>query len=290
MCMCSIQVPCIILYAFFRFMGANWSSSSQSTSQPAAGLQGCPVDHSTVSGCPVDHSNMNPNVMMASASECPAAGDAGFDTRNMMPHPNQKPAPDQPFPLSTTRQKSSIPKAEPGPGPAVWEYPSPQMFWNAMLRKGWRWQDDQMSQGDMDAIIQIHNANNERAWLEILKWERFLHGSECAAPKLRSFKGNAKKLTPRARVRNWMGYELPFDRHDWMVDRCGKEVHYVIDYYDGGAVDPKSFQFAALDVRPAMDSFGNIWDRMTASYWRLKSEYLNIHPDFAPQNAPDEAR
>eukprot|EP00058_Branchiostoma_floridae_P026618 XP_002612109.1 hypothetical protein BRAFLDRAFT_108880 [Branchiostoma floridae] len=27
-------------------------------------------------------------------------------------------------------------------------------------------------------------------------------------------------------------YELPFDRHDWIVDRCGKQVRYIIDYYD----------------------------------------------------------
>jgi hypothetical protein len=25
--------------------------------------------------------------------------------------------------------------------------------------------------------------------------------------------------------------ELPFDRHDWVVDRCGQEVRYVIDFY-----------------------------------------------------------
>ncbi len=28
-----------------------------------------------------------------------------------------------------------------------------------------------------------------------------------------------------------MGGPLPFDRHDWTVDRCGKEVRYVIDFY-----------------------------------------------------------
>ena len=27
---------------------------------------------------------------------------------------------------------------------------------------------------------------------------------------------------------------LPFDRHDWVVDRCGKEVRYTIDYYSTG--------------------------------------------------------
>ena len=63
-------------------------------------------------------------------------------------------------------------------------------------------------------------------------------------------------------------YELPFDRHDWIVDRCGKEVRYIIDYYDGGPVDPESHRFAILDVRPAMDSFENVWDRMVVAWWR----------------------
>lgn len=50
-----------------------------------------------------------------------------------MPPPNQKPSRGQPFPLSIERQRSTIPKAtEDG----YWEYPSEQMFWNAMLRKG----------------------------------------------------------------------------------------------------------------------------------------------------------
>lgn len=90
-----------------------------------------------------------------------------------MPPPNQQPAPDQPFPLPIKREMSTIPKAtEPG---KFWEYPSPQMFWNAMRRKGWQWREDQLSQKDMDNIIQIHNANNEDAWREILKWEQMLH-------------------------------------------------------------------------------------------------------------------
>lgn len=51
-----------------------------------------------------------------------------------MPPPNQRPAPDQPFPLSTDREISHIPRA--GKDDECWVYPSPQMFWNAMLRKG----------------------------------------------------------------------------------------------------------------------------------------------------------
>lgn len=41
------------------------------------------------------------------------------------------------------------------------------MFWNAMLRKGWVWKEDDLSQQDMDVIIKIHNVNNEEAWKEV---------------------------------------------------------------------------------------------------------------------------
>lgn len=55
-----------------------------------------------------------------------------------MPAPNQQPAPDQPFSLSTNRERSTIPKASECTNDKIitWEYPSAQMFWNAMLKKG----------------------------------------------------------------------------------------------------------------------------------------------------------
>lgn len=56
------------------------------------------------------------------------------------------------------------------------------MFWNAMLRKGWRWKDDDIKPKDMEHIIKIHNANNEQAWKEVLKWEA-LHADECRNPR-----------------------------------------------------------------------------------------------------------
>lgn len=199
-------------------------------------------------------------------SECPMrASEEQFNPDNMMPSPNQKPAPDQPFPLPTARQKSNIPKA--GTETEVWEYPSQQMFWNAMLRKGWRWREADLKPEDMAHIIRIHNANNEMAWEEVLKWEA-LHAKECCSPKLKKFGGKATEYSPRARIRSWLGYELPFDRHDWIVDRCGREVRYVIDYYEGDVVSPDSGRFALLDVRPAFDSFENIWDRMKVAWWR----------------------
>lgn len=121
-----------------------------------------------------------------------------------MPPANQNPAPDQPFPLPTTRQVSTIPKATEDNSKDFWVYPSQQMFWNAMLRKGWQWKKDDLKQVDMDNIIKIHNANNEQAWQEVLKWEA-LHAKECGNPRLKSFGGKAKDFSPRARIRNWLG-------------------------------------------------------------------------------------
>merc|ERR1711964_885188 len=188
-------------------------------------------------------------------SECPSNPNAAsvkdnsdVDPRNMMPPPNQRPSPDQPFDLPIERQKSSIPKAGTN---ETWTYPSQQMFWNAMLRKGWRW-------------------NNEDAWQEVLKWEA-LHANECGNPKLKSFGGKATDYSPRARFRHWvLGYQLPFDRHDWIIDRCGREVRYVIDYYDVGSVDKDTHAFAVLDVRPALDSVDAVWDRMKIAWWRWR--------------------
>ncbi len=47
--------------------------------------------------------------------------------------------------------------------------------------------------------------------------------------------GRPTELSPKA----WFYTRLyggirPFDRHDWTLDRCGREVRYVIDYYSAG--------------------------------------------------------
>lgn len=219
-----------------------------------------------------------------SRGECPIAhGKENIDPSNMMPiEANQQPSPGQPFPLSKDRVVSTIPRAGKSEN---WVYPSEQMFWNAMLRKGWRWDNatsdhetpaegskgSTITPKDMQDIIRIHNTNNELAWREVLKWELALHAKECpSGPQLIRFGGRAKDYTPRARIRHWMGYELPFDRHDWVVDRCGTEVRYVIDYYDGD-LDSASGKFAHLDVRPTLDRPGNIWDRMVVCWWRWTS-------------------
>lgn len=260
------------------------NTSNASVHQPASPPSGCPMHERQRKGCPVTTATSDLTSESKAHSvpahqdraydyvECPVKGAAAkdkenLDPSNLMPPPNQTPSPDQPFTLSTSREESSIPRAD---SEKKWVYPSEQMFWNAMLRKGWRWKDDDISQKDMYNIIRIHNQNNEQAWKEILKWEA-LHAHECpCGPSLVRFGGKAREYSPRARIRSWMGYELPFDRHDWIINRCGTEVRYVIDYYDGGEVN-KDYQFTILDVRPAFDSFSAVWDRMKVAWWRWTS-------------------
>ena len=67
---------------------------------------------------------------------------------------------------------------------------------------------------DMQVVVPIHNAVNERTWVEILKWEDYAPRSRnvedpttCPGGlRLVSFKGDASKLTPRARWRSLLGY------------------------------------------------------------------------------------
>jgi cytochrome c heme-lyase len=100
----------------------------------------------------------------------------------------------------------------------TWVYPSEQMFFNAMKRKGWEPKEE-----DMRAVVGIHNAVNERTWAEVMKWEK-MHAAACGNPRLVRFQGRPTDFSPRARLNSLLGYTLPFDRHDWVVDRCGTEV------------------------------------------------------------------
>jgi len=50
--------------------------------------------------------------------------------------------------------------------PPKWEYPSPQQFYNALMRKGWNTPEEHA-----EAMVLLHNRLNEDAWAEILRWE-----------------------------------------------------------------------------------------------------------------------
>jgi len=63
----------------------------------------------------------------------------------------------------------------------------------------------------------------------------------------------------------------PFDRHDWVINRCGKTVRYVLDYYKDPSLkeEPK----IRLDVRPAPESIDNLkdWVRFSEFQRSLKT-------------------
>ena len=75
----------------------------------------------------------------------------------------------------------------------MWEYPSPQMFFNAMRRKGHNPREE-----EMEMVVAIHNAVNERAWQEVLKWEQ-MHKSQ-----VRVLRPTLKLLVVNMWALNWV--------------------------------------------------------------------------------------
>ena len=112
----------------------------------------------------------------------------------------------------------------------------------------------------MAAVVAIHNAVNERAWSQVMAWEG-LHAHECENPRLVRFQGKPGEFTLRSRALTLLGYSPPFDRHDWVVNRCGEEVTYLIDFYKGDSTraGPPSF---FIDARPNITSLSTLADRM----------------------------
>jgi hypothetical protein len=144
--------------------------------------------------------------------------------------------------------------------------------------------------------VAIHNNMNEGTWKEVLAWES-LHeppsdvNPDDAKPTLLRFTGRPDENSPKAYLKQLFGCPAPFDRHDWIVDRAGRQVRYIIDYYhdpagvdtDGRPTlhDSKAIQSIKIDVRPALDSFEAFADR--AFRMPLKAatglgyQYLPLH-------------
>ena len=111
------------------------------------------------------------------------------------------------------------------------------MFYNALTRKG---KGEGVKEHDMSGVVAIHNNMNERAWAKIAAWEK-LHceyviwtavapqtvaettqhhllafvllsplllsrsTSECPDSRLLRFRGRPTELTPKARLKTWLG-------------------------------------------------------------------------------------
>lgn len=77
-----------------------------------------------------------------------------------------------------------------------WVYPSPQQFYNALMRKG-----KDTPEESIDVMVQIHNFLNEKAWDEIKRWED-RRNPEDRTPnnlELAKFEGRPDDLSPKAR-------------------------------------------------------------------------------------------
>ena len=137
---------------------------------------------------PVAASSSSPSSSSGSSSGWSAA----LNPLNYMPSLSQVPAPAQTTELPTERVRSTIPRAPTSPSPgaspydapsacpvkhdgsskadgegANWEYPSPQQFYNALVRKGWETPEEHV-----EMMVLVHNFLNERAWREVLDWEK----------------------------------------------------------------------------------------------------------------------
>lgn len=226
----------------------------------------CPVDHTKRAAwmqkmsqpepsspqeaekCPVDHLARSKWLSSVTVSASPPEEaievPQGCDSKTLAAEP--KYATDAALP--TEREISSIRRTDSG---GNWVYPSQKQFYEAMKRKNWN-----PDTADMQTVVPIHNHVNELAWRHIMLWERaHLEAAEqkCGGISLTSFKGDAKKLTPRAWFRlTVLGEERPFDRHDWTVNRCGVEVPYVIDFYSSGE------KGVTVDVRPKLNSWEGV--------------------------------
>lgn len=138
----------------------------------------CPVDHHSgpaeTKTCPVDNTSRSTWSRFFSSSSTSSSASS----------------------LSTDREISSIPKAADG----HWVYPSEAQFFAAMARK-----NHNPQAADMKTIVPIHNAVNERAWAEVMKWEAGRGAEACGGIKLVNFKGKPAQPSPRARWKMLLG-------------------------------------------------------------------------------------
>lgn len=107
-----------------------------------------------------------------------------------MPFLSQEPQANQTALLPTERTVSGIPKATDA---ANWEYPSPQQFHNALVRKG-----KEAPVEHVESMVDIHNWLNEACWQEITQWEQKYY-PECK-PTLVKFTGRPDDVSPMARL------------------------------------------------------------------------------------------
>ncbi|GAA5864140.1 hypothetical protein JCM3774_006394 [Rhodotorula dairenensis] len=210
-----------------------FSSAPQTAADSQPSSASCPVDHETRAEWskqqqqpPQHHSNPVSNPLARHLSTerevssiprwlptAAAAGEPAAATTSSLPAEGAPPAacPMHEANVNSAEQAATVPTEQ------NWVYPSPASFYTALERK----QRNPRAE-DMDIVVPIHNAVNERVWHQVLEWERAAMGiapGQETGSRLVSFIGRPKQMSPRARWKSLIGYTAPFDRHDWIVDR-----------------------------------------------------------------------
>lgn len=272
-------------------MGWFWAEKTPQKSINVEGAGLCPIDHgkytsksssqeSQESQCPVNYGNgswfSRSKKSEVSAKSSFNDGDEVLNPMNNMPMAiSSEKAPGQKITLPTERTISTIPRGE-TPDQGLWEYPSPQQMYNAMLRKG---KGEGIPEDAVESMVEVHNFLNEGAWQQILGWEQKYTSESKVEPRLAKFTGKPNTLSPRAQMFLYLGKvfpetfntQPPFDRHDWTVlrsqgkDQGWKEVRYIIDYYSAPDDEDTGMPAFMLDTRPALDSPQNAYDRF--NHW-----------------------
>lgn len=228
---------------FESLWGSKKQSTAEATtttapSQAEASADKCPVDHTTraawLAANPGQNSPFQPKAAAAEGFT-KAASSTEQDSTSTSPPPPSGPVPagKRVRRLSEDRVISSIPRyatetpeasgsKSSTPEPASshtstdaiseenkWVYPSEGQFFRAMLRKHQAGLYSDASAppnpADMQTIVPIHNAVNEKAWAEVLAWEAKQGGDKCGGIRLVSFKGRPKERTPKAWINVALG-------------------------------------------------------------------------------------
>lgn len=257
---------------------------SEPTGHSSGAAGGCPLGHdkrgaaagagaaaaaSAPATCPVDHGKaaQRRDEPMPGAAEGGAVG-GGCPLAKVRQHNNLDRRDGPADPLDRV-SGTAIPAAGRGNSDSgrEWLNPSPKQLYRALHRK-----NKGIDIEDAASVSMVHNAVTEMSWTAVMEYER-MHARRCAAPTLSRFQGMDGIFSAKARFVHWMGWaNLPFDRHDWYVDRCGKEVRYIIDYYSAAEKDGDVSYY--IDARPA-PTLGGLADRARLAFtkWRAGESF-----------------
>lgn len=182
------------------------ATTSSTSLAPAA------AEASEASQCPVDHSTRS-KWLQKQKTDGQSEALHPFIPGNSVSMSNNSTSAARARQLSAERETSTIPRflatseASTAAAPEAaesssskWVYPSPSQFFSALQRK-----DRNPKQEDMDTVVTIHNAVNERTWQEVMKWER--EAGEDITPQLVTFKGRPNDRSPRAWWKVLIGYD-----------------------------------------------------------------------------------